>query len=79
MSYETVQYNREEEEERLQSLDRQVAGWHKSQQIRVYIKAVRQAAVQKHGEIAEDSQLAQWLTWANQQADHLDPMVKNPL
>lgn len=68
---------RREEEERLQSLDKQVVGWHKSRQIRAYIEAVRQAAIQKHGQIAEGSQLDQWLTWANQQADRIDPLSEN--
>jgi hypothetical protein len=66
---------RRKEEERLQSLDKQIAGWYKSKQIRAYIEAVRQAAIQKHGAIAEGSQLDQWLTWANQQADRFDPLL----
>ncbi len=69
---------RKEEEERLQSLDKQIMGWHKSQQIRAYIEAVRQTAIRKQQQIAEGSQLDQWLTWAHQQADHLDPLAERP-
>lgn len=65
-----------EEEEKLKVLDREVASWHRSQQIRLYIDAVKKWAIQKYGEVKPDSKLHQWLTWATQQADRLDPLVE---
>ena len=67
---------RREEEEKMKALDREVASWHRSQQIRTYIDAVKKWAIQKYGEIKPDSKLHQWLTWATQQADRLDPLVE---
>lgn len=67
---------RREEEERLKDLDREVSSWHRSQQIRSYVDAVKKWAIQKYGEIKPDSKLHQWLTWATQQADRLDPLVE---
>jgi hypothetical protein len=67
---------RREEEEKMKALDREVASWHRSQQIRTYIDAVKKWAIEKYGEIKPDGKLHQWLTWATQQADRLDPLVE---
>ena len=67
---------RREEEEKLKDLDREVASWQRSQQIRSYIGAVKKWGIQKYGEIKPDSNLQQWLTWATKQADRLDPLVE---
>ncbi len=67
---------RREEEEKMKVLDREVASWQRSQQIRSYIDAVKKWGIQKYGEIKPDSKLHQWLTWATQQADRLDPLVE---
>jgi len=64
------------DEEKMKALDREVASWHRSQQIRSYIDAVKKWAIQKYGEIKPDSNIHQWLSWATQQADRLDPLVK---
>jgi hypothetical protein len=63
-------------EEKLKDLDEEVASWHRSQKIRSYIDAVKKWAIQKYGEIKPDGKLQQWLTWATQQADRLDPLVE---
>lgn len=67
---------RREEEEKMKVLDREVASWQRSQQIRSYIDAVKKWGIQKYGEIKPDSKLQQWLTWATRQADRLDPLVE---
>lgn len=69
---------RREEEERVQALEKEASAWNKSQQIRAYLKAVRENALQKHGEIEPGSELDKWLTWADQQADRFDPLVESP-
>ena len=68
--------DRQEEEEKMKVLDREVASWHRSQKIRSYIEAVKKWGIQKYGEIKPDSNLQQWLTWATRQADRLDPLVE---
>jgi len=67
-----------EEEERLAELNEEVVAWHRSQQMRQYIQAVRDLALKQHGAIEEGSKLCEWLTWAEQQADRLDPLVESP-
>ena len=67
---------RREEEEKMKVLDREVASWQRSQQIRSYIDAVKKWGIQKYGEIKPDGKLHQWLTWATKQADRLDPLVE---
>jgi hypothetical protein len=67
---------RREEEGKIKDLDREVASWHRSQKIRSYIDAVKKWAIQKYGEIKPDGKLQQWLTWATNQADRLDPLVE---
>lgn len=69
---------RQEEKARVQDLINQSDAWHQSRQIHAYTEAVRQAAIRKHGQIAEGSQLDQWLAWANQQADRIDPLAERP-
>jgi hypothetical protein len=66
----------QEEQEKMKALDREIASWQRSQQIRSYIDAVKKWAIQKYGEIQPDSKLHQWLTWATRQADRLDPLVE---
>jgi hypothetical protein len=64
-----------EEEERVQSLINQAENWNKSRLIREYIEAVRDAAIRKNGMIEPNSGLFEWLSWARQQADKLDPLA----
>ena len=66
----------QEEQEKMKALDREIASWQRSQQIRSYIDAVKKWGIQKYGEIKPDSKLQQWLTWATKQADRLDPLVE---
>jgi hypothetical protein len=68
---------RKEEENRFQALDREVSAWQKSKQIRSYLHAVRMDALQRFGIIMPGSQLDQWLSWAEKQADRIDPLHVN--
>ncbi|MBI3939686.1 MAG: hypothetical protein HY315_02525 [Acidobacteria bacterium] len=70
-----LERRRYEEEQRLQQLDREIAAWQKSQQIRAYVEAVRQRAIQKHGQIAPASKVDQWINWATRWADEFDPLI----
>lgn len=52
------------------------ADWHKSRQIWSYIAAVREAAIGRYGVVEPGGELDQWLLWANQQADRIDPLLQ---
>jgi len=68
----------DKEKERLTHLDREVASWHKAQEIRAYVETVRSLGLKKHGRIDPGSEMDQWITWAMAQADRYDPLVKSP-
>lgn len=68
----------EKEKERLAHLDREVASWHKAQEIRAYVETVRNLCLKKHGRIDAGSEMDQWIKWAMDQADRYDPLVKSP-
>jgi hypothetical protein len=56
------------EEKRIKLLRRDAVAWHRAERIRKYVAAVRESA-------AKD---AEWLTWAELQADRLDPLKEKP-
>lgn len=66
---------RQEELARLEALEQEAANWAKAQQLRSYLSALRDMLITKHGEIQPGSQADQWLIWAHQHADRLDPLV----
>jgi len=67
---------REEEKKRIQNLISEAQSWKQSQLVREYVSAVRAKAIEKNGEIQPGSELDQWLIWANQLADRLDPLAE---
>lgn len=71
---EEAELRREEEEARIQALIKGAEAWERSRQIRAYLKAVKEQAIEKYGQIASGSKIEQWLTWAEQQANRLDPL-----
>ena len=66
------------ERERVESLITNSKQWKKSQALREYIDAVRHQYVDRNGSIEPGSQMAEWLEWATQQADRMDPFVESP-
>jgi hypothetical protein len=65
---------RQEELARRQALEQEATNWAKAQQLRAYLAAVKDRLHAKHAEIQSGSQADQWLTWAYQHADRLDPL-----
>jgi len=65
---------RQEELARREGLIKEAARWTQAQQVRAYIGALKEKVIAQHGEIQSGSQADQWLTWANRQADRLDPL-----
>lgn len=74
--YEEIQRQKDEEEKRINILLKQVNSWSQSDAIKNFINHVKAAAIEKYGEIEEESDLGKWLTWANHQAQQLDPTPK---
>jgi len=74
--YEEAQ-KREEELARQRVLEQEAENWAKAQQIRTYLSAVKDMLTVKHGQIQPGSPADQWLTWAHQHADRLDPLVRD--
>lgn len=66
---------RQEELARRQALEQEAVNWAKAQQLRTYLSALKDMLTTKHGEIQPGSQADQWLLWAHQHADRLDPLV----
>ncbi len=58
----------EKEETKIKALKREAIEWHRAERIRKYVAAVRATA-------AKD---AEWLAWAERQADRIDPLKENP-
>lgn len=68
----------QEEQRKVTRLDASMEKWHKAQQIRAYVAALRENAIQKSGIIESGSEVEEWITWVHLYADQLDPMVQTP-
>lgn len=66
---------RQEELARREALEQETINWAKAQQLRAYLAALKDMLIAKHGEIQQGSQADQWLVWAHQHADRLDPLI----
>ena len=66
---------RQEEVARRQRLEQEATNWAKAQQLRAYLAALKDRLHAKHGEIQSGSPADQWLAWAYQHADRLDPLA----
>jgi hypothetical protein len=65
---------RRKERECLDGLMSQVDNWQKARLIRQFLKAAEKTAIHKNGQYAKDSEFSQWLAWANNYADSIDPL-----
>jgi hypothetical protein len=66
------------EENRIQRLETRADDWHRARRIREYILALVDYKKEQGKELAPDTALGRWATWAFQQADRIDPLVANP-
>jgi hypothetical protein len=70
---------RREEEKRLrEQLEADAQQWRKSQIIRGYLNAYEARLIELNGEFIAGSQEADWLKWAREYADSIDPLNKIP-
>ena len=65
------------EMERMKALEAEVQNWKRAEGIRAYVAAVETKAAREDGSIALESELGQWIAWARQKADWIDPIL-NP-
>jgi len=68
---------KEQEQAKLNNLKKNAADWHQSRTLRAYIKAATNTYIANSGKIEPGSDFEKWQTWANQQADRLDPLVES--
>jgi hypothetical protein len=65
------------ERERVERLFGEARSWSESRLLRDYIAEVHRRLIERHGVIEEGSESANWLAWAREQADRLDPFVQS--
>lgn len=75
---EDLQRRQAKEQARVDRLVAEVAAWNQSRQIRAYLEAVVCMLKERGGGVAETGEVAEYLKWARDQADRLDPLVKSP-
>jgi hypothetical protein len=56
----------------------QAQDWRTSQTLRDYVEAAKRKQVEQQGKVDPDSEFAQWVEWALQEADRLDPLRDTP-
>lgn len=72
-----VLHRSEVEEKEIKRLEREATHWKRAQCIREYIVAAKEkASTEKDSTIA--TKIQEWIKWAEQQADRIDPLTKSP-
>ena len=67
----------EEEQRRIKALCSAATAHHEAQKIRAYVDAVREAVIEREGQIDPIGPMVCWLRWATRQADRLDPIAEH--
>jgi len=67
----------EAEEKKIRNLKKDAVAWHRAERIRKCVAAVRDGA-QKKADESERDKVLEWVTWAEQQADRMDPLKESP-
>ena len=68
-----------EEKARVEALHRTTGDWIRADQLRTFIQAARDAAIENGQEVLPGTQFGDWLIWMEQQADRLDPLRESPI
>jgi hypothetical protein len=66
------------EQSKVNALRNSAVRWLRSEQIRSFISAAREAAVNNGQPTEPGSPFGDWIAWAEQQADQLDPLKESP-
>ena len=72
---EELERRRQEKQKRLQDLENQALRWTKASQLRAYIAEVEKKASGSDLPTEEQERLANWLRWAREHADRIDPLI----
>jgi hypothetical protein len=75
---EELRDKREKEQTRLDQLNAQTQSWVAAQQIRSFVGAVKASGPQNAVEVCQGMEMDEWVFWASQQADRLDPLAESP-
>ena len=67
--------HRQEEERKIADLNAAVKNWHYIQRVWAYLETLRALIIRKHGNIEPGSKANEYLRWAFDYADSLDPLV----
>lgn len=67
-----------EEEARVQKLISEAENWKKSQILREYVAEIERLATTGEQSLSLEKPFAEWLKWAHDQADRLDPLAQSP-
>jgi hypothetical protein len=70
-----LERRRQEELRRLQDLENQALRWTKASQMRTYIAEVEKKASRSDLPTEGQERLANWLRWAREHADRIDPLI----
>ena len=66
------------EQSKVNALRNAAARWLRAEQVRSFISAARDAAIQNGQSVDAGSPFGDWVVWADQQADQLDPLKESP-
>jgi hypothetical protein len=66
------------QQSKVNALRNAAARWSRAQQIRAFICAASDAAVQNGQSVEQGSPFGEWILWAERQADRLDPLKESP-
>jgi hypothetical protein len=66
------------EKSRVRALGQAASRWSRAAQIRSFISAARDAAIQDGQSVEAGSPFGDWIAWAEQQADRVDPLKESP-
>jgi hypothetical protein len=66
------------EKSKVRALEEAAANWIRAEKVRSFVSAARTAAVQNDQRTEPGSPFADWITWAERQADRLDPLKESP-
>jgi hypothetical protein len=67
----------DDEEARIQRLEKCADNWHRAKRIREYVLALVEDRTRQGKDLSPDTTLGKWATWAFQQADRIDPLGEN--
>lgn len=69
-----AEVQRREAETRAKEFEANVAAWHRAHELNQYVEAVRAEVVRRHGSVDENSEVGQWLAWAESCVASIDPL-----